>query len=143
MKQRAAKRMGTYFIRCGLMPGAVGADFRKDGPSLLLIGWHKPGLDEFPHQSADPVLSAIPVAADAARQTPLHGQRLPGLGLAAIRENPHPQIQNAPRFCARLVKLESDMAQRGRAEVQRQQIGFMHWFALQRIPYEKPLYHGI
>ena len=130
MKQRAAKRVGADFIRCGLMPGAVGADCRKDGPARLLIFRHKPGLNEFPHQPAHPVLSAIPVAADAARQTPLHGQRLAGLGLAAIGENPHPQIQNAPRFFARLVKRESDMAQRGRAEVQRQQIGFIHRFAL-------------
>ena len=130
MKQRAAKRVGAYFSRCGLMPGAVGADCRKDGPSLLLIGWHKPGLNEFPYQPADPVLSAIPVAADAARQPPLHGQRLAGLGLAAIGENPHPQIQNAPRFFARLIERESDMAQRCRTEVQRQQIGFIHWCPL-------------
>ena len=67
-------------------------------------------------------------AGRARKAAPLHGQRLAGLGLAAIGENPHPQIQNAPRFCARLIERKSDMAKRGRAEVQRQQIGFMYHF---------------
>ena len=46
------------------------------------------------------------------RRAPLHGQRLAGLWLAPIGENPHLQSQNASRFCARLIERKSDMAKR-------------------------------